>query len=195
MEGERLLQGLKLRNKCEIDDGPQKGNNQLERLELSHTRSRREGHSKRSGSHRAHRETSGRGRSQTKRRHFQAQKTTCGQEEVQCRWPRNRPAVREEQGRDPTTLKTRSHSEDHQERKRRRLQGAKRSLRQRLQPHSEGSRVRHLGTPETGSKSRGGGHATTTWDREEHWKELRTTEDSHPQRGPPGNTPVVTGCD
>ena len=112
---------------------------------------------------------------------------------MQCRWPRNRPTVREEQWRDPTTLKTRSHSEDHQEIKRRWLQGAKRSLRQRLQPHPEGSRVRHHGTPETRSKCLGGGHATTTWDREEHWRERRTTEDSRPQRGPPGNKPVVTG--
>ena len=193
--GERLLQGLKLRNKREIGDGPRKGNNQLERLELSHTRGRSEGHSKRAGSYREHRETSGRGRSPTGRRHFQAQKTTCGQEEVQCRWPRNRPTVREEQGRDPTILKTRSHSEDHRERKRRRLQGAKRSPRQRLQPHREGSRVRHHVTPETRSKCCGGGHATTTWDREGHWRELRTTEYSRPQRGPPGYTPVVTGLE
>ena len=139
-----------------------------------------------------HIETSGRGLSPTRRRHFKAQKTTCGQEEVQCRWPRNRPTVREEQWRDPTTLKTGSHSEDHQGRKRRRLQGAKKSLRQRPQPHLEGSRVRHHGTPETGSKCLGGGHATTTWDREEHWRELRPTEDSRPHRGPPGNKPVVT---
>ena len=76
---------------------------------------------------------------------------------------------------------------------RRRLQGAKRSLRQRLQPHPEGSRAKHQGQPQTGSKRREGGHATLTWDREEHWRELRTTEDSRPQRGPPGNTPVVTG--
>ena len=113
---------------------------------------------------------------------------------MQRRWPRNRPTVREEQWRDPTTLKTRSHSEDHQERKRKRLQGANRSLRQRLQLHLEGSRARHHGTPETGSKCHLGGHATTTWDRE-HWRELRTTEDSRLQRGPPGNTPVVTGCE
>ena len=85
--GERLRQGPKLRNKREIGVGPLKGKNQLERLELSQTRGRSEGHSKRAGSHRAQRESSGRGRSPTRRRYIQAQKTTCGQEEVQCRWP------------------------------------------------------------------------------------------------------------
>ena len=87
---ERLRRGLKLRNKREIDVGPMKGKNQLERLELSQTRGRSEGHSKRAGSRRAPRESSGRGRSPTRRRYFQAQKTTCRQEEVQCRWPWNR---------------------------------------------------------------------------------------------------------
>ena len=82
---ERLQRCLKLRNKREIGVGPLKGKNQLERLELSHTRGRSEGHSKRAGSHRGQRESSGRGRSPTRRRHFQAQKTTCRQEEVQCR--------------------------------------------------------------------------------------------------------------
>ena len=85
--GERLRQGLKLRNKREIGVGPLKGKNQLERLELSQTRGRSEGHSKRAGSHRTQRESSGRGRSPPRRRYCQAQKTTCGQEEVQCRWP------------------------------------------------------------------------------------------------------------
>ena len=83
MECERLRQGPKLRNKSEIGVGPLKGKNQLERLELSQTR----GHSEGAGSHRAQRESSGRGRSLTRRRYFQAQKTTCGQEEGQCRWP------------------------------------------------------------------------------------------------------------
>ena len=87
---ERLRRGLKLRNKREIGVGPLKGKNQLERLELSQARGRSEGHSKRAGSHRAPGESSGRGRSPTRRRNFQAQKTTCGQEEVQCRWPWNR---------------------------------------------------------------------------------------------------------
>ena len=52
--GERLRQGLKLRNKREIGVGPLKGNNQRERLELSHTHGCSKGHSKRTGSHRAH---------------------------------------------------------------------------------------------------------------------------------------------
>ena len=84
--GERLRHGLKLRNKRETGVRPLKGKNQRERLELSQTRSRSEGHSKRAGSHRAQREISGSGRSRTRRRYFQAQKTTCGHEEVQRRW-------------------------------------------------------------------------------------------------------------
>ena len=87
---ERLRRGLKLRNKRERGVGPLKGKNQLERLELSQTRGCSEGHSKHAGSHRAPRESAGRGRSPTRRRYFQAQKTTFGQEEVQCRWPWNR---------------------------------------------------------------------------------------------------------
>ena len=56
--GEQLQQGLKLRNKREIGVGPLKFKNQLERQELSQTRS----HSKCAGSHRAQRESKGRGR-------------------------------------------------------------------------------------------------------------------------------------
>ena len=83
---ERLRQGHQLRNKCEKGDRPQKGKDQAEREEPSPTRSRREDHSKRTGSHRAPRESSGRGRSLTRRRRLQAQKTTCRQEAEQSRW-------------------------------------------------------------------------------------------------------------
>ena len=100
--------------------------------------------------------------------------------------------VREEQWRDPLTPEDTQPQRGPPGRMCQQLQGAKRSLRQRFQPHPEGSRVRHQGQPQTGRKCRGGGHVTITWDREEHWRELRTTEDSRPQRGPPGNTPVVT---
>ena len=79
---ERLRQALQLRNKREIGVGPLKGKDQAERLELSQTRGRSEGHSKRAGSPRAPRESSGRGQSLTRRRILQAQKTTCWQEEV-----------------------------------------------------------------------------------------------------------------
>ena len=74
---ERLRQGLQLRNKREKGDRPLKGKDQAEREELSPTRCLREGHSKRSGSPRAPRESSGRGLSLTRRRSPQAQKTTC----------------------------------------------------------------------------------------------------------------------
>ena len=65
--GERLRRGLKLRNRHEIGGGPLKGKNQRERRELSQTRGCSEGHSKRAGSHRAQRESSGRCRSPTRR--------------------------------------------------------------------------------------------------------------------------------
>ena len=87
--GERLRRGLKLRNRREKGGGPLKGKDQRERRELSQTRGLSEGHRKRAGSHRAQRESSGKGRSPTRKRKYQAQKTTCGQEEVQCRWPWN----------------------------------------------------------------------------------------------------------
>ena len=32
------------------------------------------------------------------------------------------------------------------------------------------------GQPQTRSKGRGGEHVTITWDSEEHWRELSTTE-------------------
>ena len=74
---ERLRQGLQLRNKRERGVGPLKGKDQAERPELSQTRCRNEGHSKRAGSPRAPRESSGRGRSLTRSRILQAQQTTC----------------------------------------------------------------------------------------------------------------------
>ena len=85
--GERLRRCLKLRNKREIGVRPLKGKNPRERLELSQTRGRSEGHSKRAGSHRAQRESLGRGQSPPIRIYCQAQKTTYRPEEVQCRWP------------------------------------------------------------------------------------------------------------
>ena len=86
MESERLRQGLQLRSKRERGDRPPKGKDQAEREELSPTRCRREDHSKCSGSPRAPRELSGRGRSLTRRRRLQAQKTTCRQEAEESRW-------------------------------------------------------------------------------------------------------------
>ena len=81
------LTGPQTEEQRKISVRPLKRKNQLERLELSQTCGRSEGHSMRAGSHRAQKESSGRGRSLTRRRYFQAQKTTCGQEEGQCRWP------------------------------------------------------------------------------------------------------------
>ena len=72
---ERLQQCLQLRNKREIGVGPLKGKDQLERLELSQTHGSSEGHSKRAGRPRVPRESSGKGRSLTRRRILQAQNT------------------------------------------------------------------------------------------------------------------------
>ena len=83
---ERLRQGLQLRNKCEKGGRPPKGKDQAEREELSQTHCRSEGHRKRAGSPRTPRESSGRGRSLTRRRSLEAQKATCRQEAVQSRW-------------------------------------------------------------------------------------------------------------
>ena len=74
---ERLRQGLRLKNKREIGDGPRKGKDQAERPELSQTRCHSEGHRKRAGSLMAPRASSGRGQRLTRRRISQAQKTTC----------------------------------------------------------------------------------------------------------------------
>ena len=87
---ERLRQGPQMRNNARKVADPGRGKDQAEREELSQTRCRSEGHSKRAGSPRAPRESSGRGRSLTRRRSLQAQKTTCRQEAVQSRWTRKR---------------------------------------------------------------------------------------------------------
>ena len=101
---ERLRQGLQLRNKREIGVGPLKGKDQAERPELSQTRCRSEGHSKRAGSPRAPRESSGRGRSLTRRRILQAKKKQPA-DRRKCRagGPGIAPTVMEAQWRDPIT--------------------------------------------------------------------------------------------
>ena len=83
---ERLRQGLQLRNKRQKGGRPPKGKDHAEREELSPTRCCSEDHSKRACSPRAPRASEGRGRSLTRRRSLQAQKTTCWQEGVQSRW-------------------------------------------------------------------------------------------------------------
>ena len=101
--GERLRQGLKLRNKSEIGVGPLKGKNQLERLELSQTRGRSEGHSKRASSHRAQRESSGRGRSPSRRRYSKHKRQPTDRRKCSAGGLGSIPMVREEQWRDPIT--------------------------------------------------------------------------------------------
>ena len=97
--GERLRLGLKLRNKREIGDGPRKGKNQGERLELSQTH----GRSKRTGSHRARREPQAEGeahpegyRAKHKRQPVDGSKCNAG-------GLVSVTSAREEQWRDPRT--------------------------------------------------------------------------------------------
>ena len=101
--GERLRQGLKLRNKREIGVGPLKGKNQLERLELSQTRGRSEGHSKRASSHRAQRESSGRGRSPSRRIFSKHKRQPADRRKCSAGGLGSIPTCREEQWRDPRT--------------------------------------------------------------------------------------------
>ena len=120
---ERLREGLQPRNKREKGDRPLKGKDQVEREEPSPTRSRREDDSKRTGSHRAPSESSGRGRSLTRRRRPQAQKTTCRQEAEQVDLEADlQPGEHNGENQEPPT--TLSYSEDHPARGRQRLQGA-----------------------------------------------------------------------
>ena len=83
-------------------------------------------------------------------------------------------------------MKTRGRMEDHRE-TRRQLQGAKRHLRQRDKPYPEGSRAKHQGPTKSGRNCYEGGHGTIATEREEHWREPRTSEDIQTQRGPPEN--------
>ena len=100
---ERLRQGLQLRNKREIGVGPLKGKDQGERLELSQTHVRSKGHSKRTSSPRAPRESSGRGRSLTLRRIFQAQRQPADRRKGRAGGPGTVPTGIEEPWRDPIT--------------------------------------------------------------------------------------------
>ena len=100
---ERLRRGLKLRNKREIGVGPLKGKNQLERLELSQTRGRSEGHSKRAGSHRAPRESSAEAEAQPGGENSKHKRQPADRRKCSAGGPGIVPTVREEQWRDPIT--------------------------------------------------------------------------------------------
>ena len=101
---ERLREGLQPRNKHEKGDRPLKGMDQAEREEPSPTRSRREDDSKRTGSHRAPRESSGRGRSLTRRRRPQAQKKQpADRRQSRAGGPGSGPTARGAPWREPRT--------------------------------------------------------------------------------------------
>ena len=83
---------------------------------------------------------------------------------------------REHNGENQEPPKTRSLREDHPERGHQRLQGAKLSHRPRHKPQPAEMRVVYQRQPQTPSKGQGRQHGTLTWDREEDWREPRTTE-------------------
>ena len=154
---ERLRHGLQLRNKREKGDRPLKGKDQAEKEEPPPTRSRREDHSKRTGSHRTPRESSGRGQSHTRRRRLQAQKNNpltggrAEQVDLEADW---RPGEHNGENQEPP--KTRSHSEDHPVRGRQCLQGASRATDRGTKPQPAERRAGYPRQPQTRSKGRGG---------------------------------------
>ena len=132
-----------------------KGKDQAEREELPQTRSRREDHSKHTGSHRSPRETSG--RSLTRRRRLQAQKNnllTRGRAEQVDLEADLRPGEHNGENQEPP--KTRSSSEDHPVRGRQRLQGANRATDRGTKPQPAESRAGYPRQPQTRSKGQGG---------------------------------------
>ena len=100
---ERLRQGLQLRNKREKGDRPLKGKDQAEREELSPTRCRREGHSKRSGSPRAPRELSGRGRTSPEGEVSKPKRQPADRRQSRAGGPGSGPTARGAQWREPRT--------------------------------------------------------------------------------------------
>ena len=162
-----------MRNKREKGDRPRKGKDQGEREEPSQTSSLMEDHSKRTGSHMALRQSAGRGRSLTRRRRVQAQNNllTGGRAEKvdleEDQWPG------EHKGENQEPPMTRSSSEDHPVRGRQRLQGA--SLATNL---GAKCKLAEEGRPDNPRPQQGPRRQplTPTRDREEHWRELRTTE-------------------
>ena len=184
---ERLREGLQLRNKREKGDRPLKGKDQAEREEPSPTRSRREDDSKRTSSHRVPRESSGRGRSLTRRRRRQAQKTTCRQEAEQVDLEADpRPGEHNGENQEPPT--TLSYSEDHPARGRQRLQGASRATDRgtKPQPAEVGQGTQDNPRPSarvmeaTLNPNMGQGRTL---------EGVKDNRSSLTQRGPPGNTP------
>ena len=153
---ERLRQGLQLRNKREKGDRPLKGKDQAEREELSPTRSRREDHSKRTGSHRVPREASGRGRSLTRRSAPSPKNNqlTGGRAEQVDLEADLRPGEHNGENQEPP--KTRSSSEDHPARGRQRLQGTSRATDRDTKPPPAESRAGNPRQSQTRSKGQGG---------------------------------------
>ena len=181
-----------MRNKREKGDRPRKGKNQVEREEPSQTRSRMEDHSKSTGSHRALRQSSGRGRSLTRRRRVRAQNNllTGGRAEKVDLEADQRPGEHKGENQEPP--KTRSSSEDHPVRGRQRLQGASlaTNLGTKRKLAEEGQGAQDNPRPQQGPRRQ---PLTPTRDREEHWRELRTTEAHGHMEGHPATHPEGQG--
>ena len=101
---ERLRQGLQLRNKREIGVRLPKGKDQVERVELSQTSCRSEGHSKRAGSTRAPRESPGKGRSSPKGEFSRHKRQPADRRQCRAGGPGSGPTVKGAQWRDPITF-------------------------------------------------------------------------------------------
>ena len=179
-----------MRNKREKGDRPRKGKDQGEREEPSQTRSLMEDHSKRTGSHMALRQSAGRSRSLTRRRRVQAQNNllTGGRAEKVDLEADQRPGEHKGENQEPPM--TRSSSEDHPVRGRQRLQGASLApnLGTKRKLAEEGQGAQDNPRPQQGPRRQ---PLTPTRDREEHWRELRTTEahghmEDHPATHPEG---------
>ena len=151
-----------------------------------------EDHSKRTGSHRAPREPSGRGRSLTRRRRLQAQNNllTGGRAEKVDLEADLRPGEHNGENQEPPT--TRSFSEDHPVRGRQRLQGAslatnlgtKPQLAEEGQGTQDNPRPTARATEATLNPNMGQGRTL------EGAKDNRS---SRTRGGPSGNTPGGTG--
>ena len=153
---ERLRQGLQLRNKHEKGDRPLKGMDQAEREEPSPTHSHREDHSKRTGSHRSPRESSGRGRSLTRRRRPKPKKQPADRRQSRAGDLEADLRPGEHNGENQEPPKTRSFSDDHPVRGRQQLQGASRVTDRGTKPQPAESRAGYPRQPQTRSKGRGG---------------------------------------
>ena len=175
-----------MRNKREKVDRPRKGKDQGEREEPSQTRSLMENHNKRTGSHMALRQSSGRGRSLTRRRRVQAQNNllTGGRAEKVDLEADQRPGEHKGENQEPPM--TRSSSEDHP------VRGRKPSHQPRYKTQAGRRRAGRPRQPQTAARA---AEATLNPNKGQG-RTLAGAKDNQSSRtygGPSGNTPGGTG--